>query len=119
MASSLDPAVLETQDPEVVFELMGPSLLLALLVSSLLVVPLLMAALFAPALVILDGLAATDAMKQSFSGCMKNMLPFLIFGLIGLLLVMLGSLPFGLGLFVVWPILMAAVYVAYRDIFYG
>lgn len=119
MASSLDPAVLETQDPEVVFETMGPTLLVALLVASLLFIPLLMAALFAPALVALDGLTATEAMKQSFLGCRKNPLALLIYGLIGLVLIMLGSLPFGLGLFVIWPILMAAVYVAYRDIFYG
>jgi uncharacterized membrane protein len=78
-----------------------------------------MALLFAPALVTMDGLGAAAAMKLSFAGCLKTWLPFLIYGLIGLVMVMLGALPFGLGLLVVGPILTAAIYVAYRDIYFG
>jgi uncharacterized membrane protein len=113
-----DTELLQTQDAELLLDMMGPSLLLGLLVISLLFIPLIMAVLFAPALVILDGLPASEAMQQSFSGCLKNVLPFLIYGLISLVMVFVGSIPFGLGLLVVWPILTAAVYVAYRDIYY-
>lgn len=118
IASTMDLEILEAQNPEAMFSMMGPSMLAAGLVASLFFIPLIMAVLFAPALVILNGMSATAAMKLSFIGCLKNVLPFLIFGLIGLVLVVLGSLPFGLGLVVVWPTLMAAGYVAYRDIFY-
>ena len=113
-----DPFAFETQDPALLFPDPGPMGIIALLVGTLLFVPLVMAVLFAPALVMLDGLSATAAMKQSFVGCLKNILPFLIYGIIACLLLLLAIIPLGLGLLVVWPILTAAIYVAYRDIFF-
>ncbi len=107
------------QDAEALFELVGPWVLATVLVASLLFVPLIMAVLFAPALVVLDGLRPAEAMRLSFAGCLINVLPFLLYGLIALALAFLGALPFGLGLLVVWPTLMAAVYAAYRDIYHG
>ena len=38
---------------------------------------------FAPALVALRGLSAVEAMKLSFLSCLRNWLPFLVYGLIG------------------------------------
>jgi uncharacterized membrane protein len=72
---------------------------------------------FAPGLVFYTGIGAVDAMKQSFSACMRNWLPFLVYGILGFLLILVGSLPFGLGLFVVLPLLMASYYTCFRDIF--
>jgi uncharacterized membrane protein len=114
-----DPQLLAGADPEQMMQTMGPAMLIGILVGSLLFVPLVMALLFAPALVTMDGLGAAAAMKLSFAGCLKTWLPFLIYGLIGLVMVMLGALPFGLGLLVVGPILTAAIYVAYRDVYHG
>src|SRR6185503_8168671 len=39
---------------------------------------------FAPALVALQGATAVDAMKRSFAGCMRNWLPFLVYGAIAI-----------------------------------
>jgi ribosomal protein L32 len=115
----MEPAALETQDAEALFQLLGPMGMIAILVGTLLFIPLVMALLFAPALVMLDGLGAAEAMKQSFLGCLKNLPPFLIYGLVALALLILAVIPLGLGLLVVSPTLTAAIYVAYRDIYYA
>jgi len=39
---------------------------------------------FAPALVVLEGATAVQAMKMSFSSCLRNWVPFLVYGLIGI-----------------------------------
>jgi hypothetical protein len=115
--SGAEPEILSSQDRELILEQIGPSLAVSLLLASLLYVPLIMAVVFAPALVILDGVQASEALKQSFSACVRNIRPFLLFGLIAVGLLFLGALPFGLGLLVVWPTLAAATYVGYWDIF--
>lgn len=111
------------QDPQLMAGAMedmmaGRTLLLAVLVAVLLMLPVVMAYWFAPALIAIDGLRAWPAMKLSFMGCLKNLLPFLIYGLAGLVLIFLGSLPVLLGLLVVMPTLTASIYTSYRDIFY-
>lgn len=92
---------------------------LTVLILTLLMIPLTMLILFAPALVALDGLPAWTAMKTSFRGCLRNIVPFLIFGLLALLLLVLAMIPAGLGLLVVGPALTAAIYVAWREIYHG
>jgi uncharacterized membrane protein len=89
------------------------------LVGALFLIPLMMAYFFAPALVVLDGLPAPTAMRLSFSGCLKNIVPFLLYGLVGLVLLVLGAIPFGLGLLVVMPVFVGSIYAAYRDIYHG
>jgi uncharacterized membrane protein len=74
--------------------------------------------LFSPALVLLDGMGPMEAIRQSFHGSLKNMLPLSVYGLVALGLLFLGAIPLGLGLLVVWPILTAAIYAAYRDIYF-
>lgn len=91
---------------------------LPVLVAMLLGIPLGMASFFAPALVALDDVPVLRAFKLSFLACLKNILPFLVFSLVALVMLVLGMLPFMLGLILVMPILTIAVYVAYRDIFY-
>jgi uncharacterized membrane protein len=93
------------------------TVLLFALVLLALLVPLAMAIWFAPALVVLHDLSAMDAMKQSFRGCWKNMIAFLVYGLIVLGLGIVATIPFGLGWFVLGPTLIASIYYAYRDIF--
>jgi uncharacterized membrane protein len=72
---------------------------------------------FAPALIVLQGLAPFDAMKASFSACMKNWASGLIYFILVTLLTLAGFIPLLLGLFVVCPILFASIYTSYRDIF--
>jgi len=99
--------------------LFGPGFWLAMLLAMALLIPLMMAYWFAPALVALNGLSALPAMRLSFVACMRNMLPFLVYGLIAILLMIVAVIPVGLGLLVFAPVMMASIYTAYRDIFYG
>lgn len=96
----------------------GPQFMLPVLIALLLGIPLAMAMFFAPALVVLDAVPVMRAFKLSFMGCLKNILPFLVFGLIALVLFVVGAIPFFLGWLVVAPVLTIAVYTAYRDIFH-
>ena len=87
------------------------------LIGLALTVPIAMATWFAPALVVFDNMRAWDAMKTSFNACLSNMLPFLLYGIIVLVLAVLASLPFGLGWLVLGPVMIASVYTGYGDIF--
>lgn len=98
-------------------EAAGPGMLLAALVALALLMPLIMAYWFAPVLVIFHGLKALDAMKLSFSACLKNIWPFTIYGLISMVLMVVAAIPLGLGLLVMIPTMTASLYVSYRDIF--
>ncbi len=91
--------------------------LLSGLIGMALTVPIAMAVWFAPALVVFDNLPALDAMKASFSACWRNMLPFLLYGIVAFVLALVAAIPFGLGMLVLMPTLIASVYTGYRDIF--
>lgn len=93
------------------------SVLLGALVALALSVPLAMASWFAVPLVLFHDVAPLESFKQSFAACMKNMLPFLVFGLVAFVLVVIASIPFGLGFLVLGPVLVGATYASYRDIF--
>lgn len=92
-------------------------LLFALLLGTLLLLPLAMALWFAPALVMFDNLAPLTSLRASFVGCLKNTLPFLIYGLLGLVLLLLALLPMLLGLLVFIPVLIGSIYASYSDIY--
>jgi hypothetical protein len=55
-----------------------------------------MAYWFAPALVMLEDMTATEAMQASFRGCWMNIMPFLIYGLCILGVIMAFSVGIGL-----------------------
>jgi hypothetical protein len=103
------------------------SLAFALLVGAAAYVPLLMLIWFAPMLVMFEGLAPAAAMRLSFSACLSNVLPFLVYGLLVLAGWVVISLPaalgaFGLVLVLVLmvtsiPVLVCSVYASYKDIF--
>jgi uncharacterized membrane protein len=96
----------------------GVTLLLAALIMLALLLPVSMAMWFAPALVVLHGQGPALAMKNSFLACLKNIMPFLLYGVILLLLAMAASIPFGLGWLVLGPVTVASLYTGYRDIFF-
>lgn len=95
----------------------GEGMLLALLLVLAALLPLIMAYWFAPVLVLFHDMKALDAMKLSFSACLKNIVPFLVYGLILIALMLLAIIPFGLGLLVMIPTMTASLYVSYKDIF--
>jgi len=78
-----------------------------------------MAFWFAPILIAVHNLPPVDAMKASFVACLKNVLPFLVYGVIGMALAVVAAIPFFLGLIVLVPVLVASIYTSYRDIFYA
>ncbi|MCG8488044.1 MAG: hypothetical protein MI756_11300 [Chromatiales bacterium] len=93
---------------------------------------LLMAYIFAPALVALEDVGAWQAMKMSFMGCLKNLLPLTLYSILALLLflmnglfmllspvsVVLAGVLFVLGLLILFPVQIGAIYTAYTDIYY-
>ena len=44
-------------------------------------------------------------------------MPFLLYGIVFFVIFFIAAIPFGLGLFVAFPLLYASSYAAYRDIF--
>jgi len=81
--------------------------------------PVFMMIWFAPTLVVLHKVAPVEALKMSFFGCLRNVVPFLLFGLVTLAMVIAGTLALFVGLLFVMPWIACANYVAYRDIFIG
>lgn len=96
---------------------LGIGAVFAAILAMLLGVPLLMACWFAPALVMLRNDEPFAAMKTSFGACLANVLPFLVYGLLGIVFAVLASIPFGLGWLVLAPVGVASVYTSYKDIF--
>jgi len=93
------------------------NMLLPILIAMLFIMPILMAYWFAPILAGLHNLSAVDAMKLSFMACLTNMLPFLLYGFIFMVLLIMAIIPFGLGLVLVVPLMMTSLYTSYVDIF--
>lgn len=96
----------------------GLTLLLALLIMLALLLPLYMAMWFAPPLIVFHAQGPGEAMKNSFVACLKNIMPFLLYSVIFVLLSLAASLPFLLGWLVLGPVMAASLYTGYRDIFF-
>jgi uncharacterized membrane protein len=135
---------LSANDPEAFAAAVAPmAIVLLVLVVMALMIPLIMAYWFAPALVMLEDMTAWEAMQASFHGCWKNIVPFLLYGLV-LLVILIGfsivaGLLVGVGaalagsatgvlgfiaVLLLVPLLLAAAaigvltqYTGYRDIF--
>ena len=93
------------------------SAMLAVLVALALYVPLAMALWFAPALTVFNDAQPVASLKTSFNACLKNIVPFLVYGIILFVLSIIAAIPFGLGLLVLVPVIFASVYTGYRDVF--
>jgi len=113
-------SAIEALDVVRISELIIPYLQILLLVELIalaLYVPLLVLVWFAPALIVLDNIDPVQAMKDSFTGCMKNMMPYLVYGIIGLIFSVIATIPLGLGWLVLGPMMIASIYLAYKDIY--
>jgi len=107
--------MLERRLPHVVA--VALTVVLAVLVMLALLLPVIMAIWFAPPLVAFHGRGAIEAMQESFLGCLKNIVPFLVYGVVFMVLGILASIPLGLGWLVLGPVLAASAYTSYKDIF--
>jgi uncharacterized membrane protein len=103
-------------DPEAAAA-MGTSILLAILIMFALMLPVIMAVWFAAPLVVFHDHGVTEAMKGSFVGCLRNIVPFLVYGVVLFVFSILATLPIGLGWLVLGPVLAASLYTGYRDIY--
>jgi uncharacterized membrane protein len=100
------------------------AVLLPLLIAMLFFTPVLMGYWFAPVLAGLNQMKAVDAMKLSFVACFKNMLPFLLYGLI-FMAVLMATMWLVVSLHVIFaavfvaiiPVMMTSLYTSYADIF--
>ena len=93
--------------------------LMMVLVSFVIGIVLGMAFWFAPGLVMLGGLSPVDAIKTSFAGSLRNIVPLILYLVIYFIAAIVASIPLGLGWLVLLPLLMITIYVSYRDIFGG
>jgi uncharacterized membrane protein len=92
---------------------------IGILVMFALMLPLVMAIWLAAPLAVLNDQGAFDAMKGSFMGCLKNIVPYLLYGIVMLVLSVVASLPIMLGWLVLGPVLAASIYTSYRDIYFS
>lgn len=95
----------------------GVGTVVAMLVGLLLGIPLTMAYWFAPALVVFRSDEPFAAMKASFVACLVNMMPMLVYSVLGLAFAIVATIPFGLGWLVLAPVFAGTVYASYKDIF--
>lgn len=92
----------------------------ALWTALLIILPVSMASLFAPALILFDAFSAGRALWWSLWTVLTNVLPMLFFVMLlggGWLLALI--IPYGIGLMLFLPLLMAATYMGYRAIFHS
>jgi hypothetical protein len=103
------------------------SMAFALAVGAAIYLPLIMLIWFAPLLVVFDNLTPFAAMKLSFTACLKNTLPFTVYGLAIMGLWFVLSLPAVMGpagallvialLVASIPVLVCSIYLSYKDVF--
>lgn len=97
--------------------LTGEGIFLSVSILLVLLTPLFMGVWFAPALIIINKVPLLQAIKLSIQGCLKNVVPLTIQGLILGLLFIIGSIPILLGLLVVIPIFYTSIFVSYKEIY--
>lgn len=96
---------------------------IAILIGWLLSIPLLMANWFSPLLVYLHDMKILPAMLLSLKACLQNMMPFLVYGGILFLALMvvtpvsLATRILDLGMWLLAPVVIPSIYASYRDIF--
>lgn len=93
------------------------SLLLALAIMLILMTLIAMAAWFAPALVLFDDMPPVNALKTSFTACLRNLATMTGYSILAFLLMFVAMITI-LGLLVAVPVVAASVYLSYRDIFH-
>ncbi len=110
-----------TEDPQVLMDaLMGmdKDLSTALLTGFALMLLLIAGWQYAPILVFFSGITPLVALRASFTGTLRNVIPYTLYSFIMQLLALgLGIIPFGLGMIVLLPLGLTSLYVSYRNIF--
>jgi uncharacterized membrane protein len=95
----------------------GMGLIFAVLFIMLIGIIYFAAVYFALPLVVFTDISPFEAFAKSISACLKNALPLLVYGIVVTVLAVIAMIPLGLGLILLFPILMGAYYASYSDIF--
>jgi hypothetical protein len=72
---------------------------------------------FAPPLIAFNDMTTTQAMRWSLYAAISNLGAMAVYGLVLGLLVLVGLIPWGLGLFVVIPVMAISTFIGYREVF--
>jgi len=91
--------------------------MLAIMIGMVLFSGLLLATQFAPMLVTFDKVSPLAALKTSLRGCVRNLAPLSVYGVMMMLFAIVASLPMMLGWVILLPIMTTSIYAAYRGIF--
>lgn len=114
-------AVLDSTGTHVPAEAMGGVLAGVGLIVALIIIAIgflvTMALFYGVPLVMLGRQNAWPAVQASIVACWINILPFLVFGLIYIVLVVVAAIPFGLGFLILGPVTVCAIYASYREVF--
>ena len=73
--------------------------------------------MFVPFAALFERASFIQAFTTSARGFALNIAPLLIFGALALVLVLIGLLSFGFGLIAIFPLLSAASYAAWKDVY--
>jgi len=103
-------------NPENVPDVIIPFMLAGLLYMAL-IIPIVMMVWFSPVLIIRHDLGAWEAMMTSLKGCLRNILPFLIYGIVLIPLSIIAAIPVLLGFLLLIPVITISIYVGYKDIY--
>lgn len=110
-----------SDDPQVFIDAIGNAggqVAVAALIGFSFVMVLVVAWQYAPILVFFSGITPLAAMRASFVGTMRNIVPYTVYSLLmQLIALVLGVLPFNLGIIILLPLGLASLYVSYRNIF--
>ena len=118
---TLREEVRTTDNPQVLMDAIrtaGSGVAMAILLGFSLVLLLIVAWQYAPMLVFFSGVPPVIALRDSFVGTLRNIVPYTVYSLImQLVALMLGILPFGIGMILLLPLGLTSLYVSYRNIF--
>ncbi|MDX1804311.1 MAG: BPSS1780 family membrane protein [Alcanivorax sp.] len=72
---------------------------------------------FAIPLVFLGDMGIGEAIGSSFRACLKNILPLIVYGLVAMVMLLVGAIPLLLGWLFVMPVLAGAYYQSFKAVF--
>ena len=72
---------------------------------------------FAPPLIAFHDMSLTQAIRWSVYAAISNLVPMIVYGILLGLSMLAGLIPWGLGLFVVIPVMAISTFIGYREVF--
>ncbi|TNC98891.1 MAG: hypothetical protein FD121_543 [Gallionellaceae bacterium] len=119
--TTLMEEVRATDNPQVLMDAIntaGSGVALAVLLGFTLVLMLIVAWQYAPMLVFFSDVPPFIALRDSFVGTLRNIVPYTVYSLImQLVALLLGIMPYGIGMILLLPLGLTSLYVSYRNIF--